>query len=262
MLQKVTLLYFSATKTTQRNLRAIANGMGCPVEEIDFTLPQNRERDVQFGEQDFVLLGSPVYGGVMPLFVREYLAQHVSGNHTGCAVVGVYGNRHYDDCLVEMEDLMTDKGFVVTAAAACIGEHSFSTQIAAGRPDEKDLAWAQDFGRKLAEKLSAGGAVQPLAKGVIPGNRPYKERKPAVPMAPETTNGCIRCGMCAKNCPTGAIDIREPEKADAEKCIRCLACVRLCPLGSKAFVSEAFQNTVAWCLANFKEPRKEPEYYL
>ena len=50
-----------------------------------------------------------------------------------------------------MEDLLTEKGFLVTAAAACLGEHSYTTQIATGRPDEADLAWAKEFGQKLQE---------------------------------------------------------------------------------------------------------------
>lgn len=260
MTRKLTLVYFSSTKTTKRNLRAMAEGMNVAFAEVDFTLPQSREQDVAFGENDFVIFGSPVYGGVMPLLVRDYLEQHVSGNNTPCAVVGVYGNRHYDDCLVEMEDLLTRKGFLVTGAAACLGEHSYTTQIATGRPDEADLAWAREFGKKLADKLE--GPVKVLEKGVIPGNRPYKERKPSAPMAPENTNGCIRCGICISNCPAGAIDAKDPGKVDPDRCIKCLSCVRLCPLGSKAFTSEAFQGAVAWCLANFKEPRKEPEYYL
>lgn len=261
MERTVTLLYFSSTKTTQRSLRAIARGMGWQVQEVDFTLPQNRSRDYHFGPQDFVLVGSPVYGGVMPLLVREYLEQHITGDRTGCAVVAVYGNRHYDDCLAEMEDLMTAKGFVVTAAAACIGEHSFTTQIATGRPDEEDLAKAEAFGRQLAEKLQ-NAPLTALEQGVIPGNRPYRERKPSTPMAPETTNGCICCGNCVLNCPVGAIDPADPTRVDAGKCLRCLSCVRLCPLGSKAFPQEGFQKTVEWCLANFREPRREMESYL
>ena len=44
----VSLVYFSATKTTQKNLRAIAEGIGLPVKEYDFTLPQNRSADIAF----------------------------------------------------------------------------------------------------------------------------------------------------------------------------------------------------------------------
>ena len=49
MAKKVTLVYFSSTKTTKKNLLAMAEGMGCPFETVDFTLPASREQDVCFG---------------------------------------------------------------------------------------------------------------------------------------------------------------------------------------------------------------------
>ena len=64
MVNCVSLVYFSATKTTQKNLRAIAEGIGLPVKEYDFTLPQNRSADITFGPDELVLAGAPVYGGV------------------------------------------------------------------------------------------------------------------------------------------------------------------------------------------------------
>ena len=65
MVNCVSLVYFSATKTTQKNLRTIAEGLGLPVKEYDFTLPQNRSADIAFGPAALVLVGAPVFGGVM-----------------------------------------------------------------------------------------------------------------------------------------------------------------------------------------------------
>ena len=232
MFKEVSLVYFSSTKTTQRTVRAIgralAKAFDIPVQEYDFTLPNARSRKLHFASDQLVVVGSPVYGGVMPLLVRGYLAQH---------------------------------GLAVTAAAACIGEHSYSTAIASGRPNAQDLALAEEFGKQVAQKLSASPAVPTLAQ-TLPGSRPYRERKPSAPMAPQTTNGCIRCGMCVNNCPVGAIDRNDPTKVDASLCLRCLSCVRLCPLGSKAFTDPGFQKTVAWCLENFQKPDKSPAFFL
>ena len=209
MFKEVSLVYFSSTKTTQRTVRAIgralAKAFDIPVQEYDFTLPNARSRKLHFTSDQLVIVGSPVYGGVMPLLVREYLAQYVTGEKSACVLAAIYGNRNFDDCLVEMQDLMEENGFVVTAAAACIGEHSYSTAIASGRPNAQDLALAEEFGKQVAQKLSASPTVPTLAQ-TLPGSRPYRERKPSAPMAPQTTNGCIRCGMCVNNCPVGAID--------------------------------------------------------
>ena len=58
-----------------------------------------------------------------------------------------------DDALIELRDIM-EKRFKTIAAAAFPAEHSFSTTLAGGRPNEKDLQLAEDFARKLAETLT------------------------------------------------------------------------------------------------------------
>ena len=45
---------------------------------------------------------------------------------------------------------------------------------------------------------------------------------------------CKRCGICAKNCPVGAISgsKEEPYVIDQDKCIKCGVCMSKCPFKS------------------------------
>lgn len=44
-------------------------------------------------------------------------------------------------------------------------------------------------------------------------------------------NRCVKCGICSKFCPTGAIHVERKKsfKVDLNRCIGCRACERLCP---------------------------------
>jgi DUF1009 family protein len=73
------------------------------------------------------------------------LSNTLEGNGALAAAVVLYGNRNYDDALIELKDILTGRGFKVIAAGAFIGEHAFSTVLGAGRPDREDLQTAVSF---------------------------------------------------------------------------------------------------------------------
>lgn len=45
-------------------------------------------------------------------------------------------------------------------------------------------------------------------------------------------NRCVRCGICARNCPVQAIRLDPYPKVDRMKCILCFCCHELCPAGA------------------------------
>ncbi len=216
---KLIVAHFSPTGGTKKVADAIATGFNMPVEELDLTKDSS---SVAIDEADILLAALPVYAGRVPQVALKRLSAIRGIGQKALAVV-VYGNREYDDALLETRNALEANGFQVVAAAAFIAEHSIVRSVASSRPDEEDKRVAREFATRVAEKLDVLTSVQ------VPGNEPYVERKPT-PFHPTADETCIRCGLCAAQCPTMAISVDNPERSGSDLCINCLRCVQVCPL--------------------------------
>lgn len=66
----------------------------------------------------------------------------------------------------------------------------------------------------------------------MPGDPDYRAYN-GLPLKPTGGLRCIRCGLCADNCPAGAIPKAAPQKVDKHKCISCLRCIQICPQSAR-----------------------------
>ena len=201
-------IIFSPTGGTEKVAHIISGCWGGEVEQIDLSDAKADFSKCSIDSADMVLIAMPSFGERAPAVAIERLKQ-IQGNGAKCTLVCVYGNRAYEDTLVEMEDAARACGFQVIAAIAAVAEHSIVRQYAAGRPDEQDEKELKEFARKILEK-SRGGAAS-LTDPQIPGNRPYKKAGGAG-LVPKGDHRCNGCGLCAENAPcrplTGKISAR------------------------------------------------------
>ena len=200
-IDKLTVICFSPTRTSRKIAEAVAAGMTAShIRTIDLTLDRSDE-PIILNSGETVVLGAPVYAGrVAPEAVRRLRRIQVAARASVPAVVTVtYGNRDYEDALVELYDLAVSLGLSPFAAGAFIGEHSYSTPempVAEGRPDSMDIADARIFGGQCARKLDSSGAFAPFH---IKGNRPYKE--PSRPASDTSRTAQSSSGSPAKPAP-------------------------------------------------------------
>ena len=253
-------LYFSPTDGTAKVVRAVAEGFGLEPLAHDLTLPGGRRENLAFTESDVVIVGVPVYAGRVPLLVANHF-ERVHGHGARAILIAVYGNRAFEDALLELQDLCLGRGFRCLAAGAFIAEHSTAPAVAASRPDGADLEAARALGAEAAGKCQRHPDPWALPELVVPGNRPYRDRPPRVPMAPDTSEACAACFTCAEHCPAGAISFADPRQVDPDLCIRCSSCVKRCRLKAKSFSHPDYLNRRAMLTANCGHLRREPERF-
>ncbi len=221
-------IYFSPTGGTEKIVTFIAEQFG-EYQRIDLC-EKTSSLTNDFSEEDLCIIGVPSFGGRVPAIALERI-KALSGNNATAILITVYGNRAYEDTLIELKDTLIEKNFTCQAAIAAIAEHSIMHQFATGRPDQNDLTVLSDFVRKIKEKDN-NSIKSDLLPVHVPGNRPYREYG-TIPLIPGVSHTCGSCRLCAAKCPSGAIPSDNPKQTDKDKCISCMRCISVCPTHSR-----------------------------
>lgn len=269
-MQNICAMYFSATGTTEKVVTGIAKKiserLSIPYSKFDFTLKNVRNIKKKFANEDLVVFGVPVIAGRVPNLLLKYL-DTVKGNGALAVPVVLYGNRNYDDALIELRNILSNNGFRPIAAGAFVGEHSFSNILGMNRPDDKDMEIAFDFAEKIVQKVSAGEGLDKIidVKGETP-LRPYYQPQDSDgnpidirKVKPKTNQLCVNCKLCAVVCPLGSISY-DNVKGVSGICMKCCSCVKKCPVGAKYFDDENFlyhQHELEELYARRAEPEVE-----
>jgi ferredoxin len=263
-INSVKLVCFSPTGTTRAIVQTIANGLDCGnIELTDITKPAARQQALQTKEDDLLIVALPVYMGRLPAVVSDWL-HSIKAENTPAVCIVMYGNRAYDNALLELKDILTGCGCRPFAGAAFIGEHSFSSKelpSSVGRPDKNDRAHTGLFARNMQEKLRSISSSEEITDLIVPGSMPYGGVTDLWKVDfIEVNQACTHCSICAEACPTGAIDHTMSHKIDIQKCTLCCACIKNCPQQARTMKPGLMKEAAIRC-TKFTE-RKEPEYFF
>ena len=251
---KIHQITFSPTGGTKRVAACICEGIGTNIEVTELCLKAEECSTPEIAPEDLAVIAVPVFAGRVPPLAIERLRQ-IESHGACCAVAVVYGNRAYDDALLELHDVTTEQGFRVIAAIGAVAEHSIIRKYGQGRPDAADEKTLRDFGKQIAQKAASGNDQAPA----VPGKRPYK--KPMAGPHPKANSNCNGCGICANACPTGAISPSNPKQTDAQKCISCMKCVAACPSGARG-IGKVMTFLIAQMIKKPCAARKANELYI
>lgn len=252
---KIYEITFSPTGGTKRVADFLSNELSRDITDIDLSNGNENLNKYSLTNEDTVIIAVPSYSGRVPSTAAEHIAK-IQGHGAKAIIVCVYGNRAYEDTLVELQDIVQQAGFIVISAIAAIAEHSISHRYATNRPDKDDYGHLRVFAKQIGDKLRRNDFSTPT----IPGNRPYRKAANAG-IVPKATKACTQCGLCASKCPVGAIDKNNPEKVNKKACISCMRCVTVCPHHARK-VNGLLLAIVNMMLKKACSIRKECELYI
>lgn len=298
---RICSIYFSGTGITEKVVCTISTELKDSISrlieknielfEFDFTPVNSRKDRLSFSREDIVVIGVPTIAGRVPNLLLKYL-NSIEGNGAICIPVVTFGNRNFDDSLVELSSIMKERGFNVIAAAAFVGEHSFSRILGGGRPDSRDIDLIKDFACKVAQKLNDLNIFEylkfedscsfdgkkfdfekniesielnelgsiPFRNYFTPRDR-YGNKIDFISIKPKTDmNLCDDCKVCYELCPLGSIEYDDVSNVSG-KCMKCCACTKKCPKGAKYFDDEGYIYHMKELEDMYME-RKEPKIFL
>lgn len=226
-----TIYYFSATGNSFDVARDIAGRLGDArtvslVPLVSGTIAQDETVGIVF----------PVYDWSIPPVVRDFLtgldttkARYIFAAATCNCLPGIALDRVKD--LLAAKGKKLDAGFVVRMPGTYLplyGANKPGTQARKFAAKEKKTD--RIAGIVLA-KQSHRIEHSPLLFDRLLGPKMEKhmEHFPEMDRAFTLETGCTGCGVCAKVCPFGNIEIVEKKPRWLHQCQQCLACVHLCP---------------------------------
>ena len=259
-IEKLKTIYFSPGKKTAKIVKLLVESLNIPSENYNITSYKKRNEKIVIDEKELIVFANPVYGGRIPAIAADEY-KNIKGKNNPAVILAVYGNGSYGDALLEMQEIIENKGFKVIAAAAFIANHSIMRRVAVNRPDKKDKEVINLFAKKIKEKIENIKDIQKLPKLKVKGKYPYR-RYPGMPLKPAVIkHKCDLCGACVINCPVNAIPKENPMITDKKKCISCMGCHIICTRQARKI------NVILYELCEFPfrhmyNKRKEPEFFI
>ena len=245
---KIALIYISPNKTTEIITNKLSNELErfSTIKKINLGDKKFHNIDdidpVIFKDIDIIGFGSPVYHLRMlrpiDLFIKTKTEEIIKINPSICAFIYVtYSGVTSGKSLLNAAKDLNKIGYKVLGAFKVVAPHFWSSFD--NFPEKNKAQLINNFSIELEKRNKNPPAWKKLKKSLEYQSLLIKIIYPLTKITgkirelelPIKVNKdlCIRCKLCQKECPVGAIIVNNFPERIAEKCIHCFHCVKICP---------------------------------
>ncbi len=237
---KASIMTFSQTGNTLKVGTSIGHGLqneGFEIEHVNFRRLKNWNPE----DADIIGIGAPCFEFSPPECLTDFLENTTIDFSSKKVFVFITSSGLPMNTLWKQAEAVLKKGATVIGGIQIIGMDNFPTLFGhhEGRPNKKDLALSEKFGKALAANIKHGTILpkhfradqaregKKLGDFLSPIMLYVKKktiRKPKCDL-----DKCVFCGNCVFDCPTKTIKIRNKTVTFGEDCIQCYRCWHICP---------------------------------
>ena len=248
----IKIYYFSATGNTKYGLKLLQHYLASKGHSCELK-PVENEESICY-DCDLLGFASPVYGGCPAKIVLDFIGRSKTFEKTvpaftvlcPCSTMGYWGSREI------FTDALKEKSIQVIASLGFLGNPSHPIVLGSlnkgkpfvksfadgtGRPNQIDAAQIKEFSGKLIDifkDYTAGKKVKKPRYSRIKRWVSNTVRAREIELINETSlevygDKCVKCGICVKECPVGALSLDPYPVRDMSKCFSCQKCINYCP---------------------------------
>jgi ferredoxin len=243
------ILYFSGTGNTDYTARYLADGLaGQPVQIRLQAIEQQPPSTIE--DFDLLMTGFPVYACDAPRFYQAYLDNLPPGRGRGAFVFCTKG-AYAGGAVRRSLQRLASQGYVPLHGGSVLmpGTDGLSTisedSWLARKAFEKDYDHLEDADRLIDRfaailiDLAGGRRPEDLRLSLPTRSRRgltdriwawlYQLTEDYARARLHADSHCQGCGLCARTCPVGAIEIVDHRPTFGDSCALCIRCLHNCP---------------------------------
>jgi flavodoxin/ferredoxin len=245
---RASIIYFSQTGNTEMVAYSISGRfLSDGIENMTFQLDEATDFPGAYEDADMLGLGFPTFFGYPPPNVMKFIGSLKPAAGKSAFVFTTYGGATAGDSLYDAAKALAGKGYRILGGLKIEASDNYpqgiELKINEGRPNDADMANAEEFTLKVIGSHNAGAGLDPE---MMANTNPFFVKNRDTPRADtvkrmrEKIEGkiifkgekCMFCDTCKKSCPTKSVETGETYPVFTWKCfdgMLCYQCVRVCP---------------------------------